>query len=125
MDDRAHSGYICSVTRLRFLLGILAFLIGALLIWGLCEDVVRRKLLFVGDRLILTSSISLFSKTRVVPLPSIEQFGYGEFSHSRIPVLMFDVKNKWTVLATNVARADVDALLQQISSEGIVLPPSR
>lgn len=58
-----------------------------------------RRLLFLPDRLMLTSSISAFRKTKVVPFRSTEHLGYGNFTHSRMPVLKFEVDNRWTALA--------------------------
>jgi hypothetical protein len=58
-----------------------------------------QRLLFLPARLMLTSSISAFRKTKVVPFRSTEHLGYGNFTHSRMRLLKFEVGNRWTVLA--------------------------
>ena len=110
---------------LTVLVALLSFLVAAVFAWGVCERLAHRELLFLPERLILTSSISVFKKTRVVPLLSIDHFGFGHFGHSGTPVLKFTVADKWTVLAYNVAEADANHLMQLLASEGVVFPKSK
>jgi hypothetical protein len=113
------------VGALTVFVALLSFSIAAIFAWGVCERLAHRKLLFLPDRLILTSSVLVFSKTRVVPLLSIDHFGFGHFGHSGTPVLKFTVADKWTVLAFNVAEADANHLMEMLVSEGVILPNSR
>jgi hypothetical protein len=116
--------FLFGIGVLTVLVALLSFLVAAILAWGVCERLARRELLFLPDRLIFTSSVSVFKKTRVVPLLSIDHFGFGHFRHSG-PVLKFTVADEWTVLASNVAEADANHLMQLLASEGVIFPKSR
>jgi hypothetical protein len=116
--------FLFGIGVLTIAVALLSFLVAAVFAWGVCERLARRELLFLPDRLILTSSIALFNKTRVVPLLSIDHFGFGNFGHSGTPVLKFTVADKWTVLACNVAEADANHLMQLLASDGVILPKS-
>ena len=116
--------FLFGIGVLTILVALLSFLIAALFTWGVCERLARRELRFLPDRLILTSSVSVFKKTRVVPLLGIDHFGFGNFGHQGTPVLKFTVADKWTVLASNVAEADANHLTQLLAYEGVTFPKS-
>ena len=116
--------FLFGIGVLTILVALFSFLVAAVIAWGVCERFARRELLFLPDRLILTSSVSVFKKTRVVPLLSIDHFGFGNFGHSGTPVLKFTVDDKWTVLASNVAESDANHVVQRLASEGITFPKS-
>jgi hypothetical protein len=117
--------FLFGIGVLTVFVALLSFSIAAIFAWGDCERLAHRRLLFLPDRLILTSSVSVFSKTRVVPLLSIGHLGFGHFGHQGTPVLKFTVADKWTVLAFNVAEADANHLMELLISEGVVLPNSK
>jgi hypothetical protein len=121
----ALSPFLFGIGVLTVFVALLSFSIAAIFAWGVCERLAHRRLLFLPDRLILTSSVSVFNKTRVVPLLSIDHFGFGHFGHQGTPVLKFTVADKWTVLASNVAEADANDLTELLVSEGVVLPKSK
>ena len=121
----ALSPFLFGIGVLTVFVALLSFSIAAIFAWGVCERLAHRTLLFLPDRLILTSSVSVFNRTRVVPLLSIDHFGFGHFGHQGTPVLKFTVADKWTVLASNVAEADANHLTELLVSEGVVLPKSK
>lgn len=117
--------FLFGIGVLTVFVALLSFSIAAIFAWGSCERLTHRRLLFLPDRLILTSSVLVFSKTRVVPLRSIDHFGFGHFGHQGTPVLKFTIADKWTVLAFNIAEADANHLMELLISEGVILPNSR
>jgi len=121
----ALSPFLFGIGVLTVFVALLSFSIAAIFAWGVCERLAHRTLLFLPDRLILTSSVSVFNRTRVVPLLSIDHFGFGHFGHQGTPVLKVTVADKWTVLASNVAEADANHLTELLVSEGVVLPKSK
>src|SRR3954470_21669883 len=67
----ALSLFLFGIGFLTVFVALLSFSIAFIFAWGVWERLAHRKVLFLPDRLILTSSVSVFSKTRVVPLLSI------------------------------------------------------
>ena len=113
----ALSLFLFGIGVLTVFVALLSFSIAAIFAWGVCDRIAHRRLLFLPDRLILTSSVSVVSKTRVVPLLSIDHFGFGHCGHQGTPVLKFTVADKWTVLAFNVTEADANHLTELLISK--------
>jgi hypothetical protein len=81
------------------------------------------------SRLVITTATlearmrTLFTlRTRTLSMESIRGFGFGHYGHSCRPVLKFEDRSTWHVLATDVEEAEALKFVQEIEARGVIVP---
>lgn len=101
---------------------IVLFLMAVLGCLGLAMSIVKRVVRFSDFGLtVRTFRLGVPGRLRRFQLNEVEQFGFGLFGHSGWPVLKFEVRNVWVVLASGVTEDEVNAFLRELYSHNVNL----
>lgn len=98
--------------------------------YAFVQSLLRRTMSLSATELRLRSSLCGIAVTRRFRLSEVASLGFGQRSHSHVPLLKLEIRNKqnlsrrnkWIVLASWVTKEQAEEFLQAMRACGFVLP---
>jgi hypothetical protein len=99
--------------------------------FNVVKSVLSHTLILSPAELRVRTSFFGLTRTTLIDLGDVIDFGFGHYGHSQEPVLKLEVRasttrgTKWFVLAREVTERAVHAFLQDVEAQGLQLPHYR